>query len=89
MENALFAYVLNLLDLAFTLHALGHGAVELNPLMRCVPVQIFYKVFVVGALLWWLSKRKERIAQLGLKTAAVVFAAVDLWHIVNLAIIWL
>lgn len=83
------AYLLNLADLAFTLHALSHGAVELNPLMRCVPVQIFYKVFVVGALLWWLSKRKERIAQLGLKTAAVVFAVVDLWHIVNLAIIWL
>lgn len=82
------AYLLNLLDLAFTLHALRHGAVELNPLMQCVPVQIFYKVFVVGALCWWLSKRKERLAQIGLKTAAVVFAAVDAWHILNLAVIW-
>ena len=83
------AYLLNLADLAFTLHALGHGAVELNPIMRCVPLQIFYKVFVVGALLWWLSTRKEKIARLGIKTATAVFAAVDLWHIVNLAIIWL
>ena len=83
------AYALNLADLAFTLHALRHGAVELNPIIRWVPMQIFYKVFVVGALCWWLSKRKERIAQLRLKTAAVVFAAVDVWHIYNLAIVWL
>lgn len=82
------AYLLNLADLAFTLHALSHGATELNPFMRCVPLQIFYKVFVVGALLWWLSKRKERLAKLGLKAAACVFAAVDLWHIVNLIFIW-
>ena len=82
------AYLLNLIDMAFTIHALSHGAVELNPFMQCVPVQIFYKVFVVGALCWWLSKRKERLAQLGLKTAAFVFGAVDVWHILNLAVIW-
>ena len=34
------AYTLNLFDLAFTLHALSNGGVELNPLMACVPVQI-------------------------------------------------
>ena len=83
------AYLLNLLDLAFTIHALSHGAVELNPFMQNIPVQIFYKVFLVGALCWWLSKRKERLAQLGLTTAAVIYAAVDAWHIVNLAFIWL
>ena len=32
------AYLLNLLDLAFTLYALSHGATELNPAMRCVPI---------------------------------------------------
>ena len=31
---AVIAYALNLLDLFFTLWALRHGAVELNPLMR-------------------------------------------------------
>ena len=46
------AYLLNLTDLAFTLHALSHGAVELNPLMRSVPVMIAYKVVGVGALCW-------------------------------------
>ena len=44
------AYTLNLLDLAFTLYALAHGGVELNPLMRCVPIMIAYKTVIVGAL---------------------------------------
>jgi hypothetical protein len=43
------AYLLNILDLLFTLHALSHGGVELNPLMRSVPIMIVSKIFVVGA----------------------------------------
>lgn len=77
------AYLLNLLDLAFTLYALSHGATELNPLMRNVPTMIAYKVIVVGALLGWLSKRKERV---GIIVCTAVFAVVDVWHIVNLAL---
>lgn len=80
-------YVLNLFDLAFTLHALNHGAVEMNPFMRCVPILIIYKVFVVGALCWWLGKRKERIARYGLKVIAYVYAIVNAWHIWNLILL--
>ena len=80
-------YALNLLDLAFTLHALRHGGVELNPLMQCVPLQIIYKVFVVGALCWWLSRRTERAARVGLGVCTAVFAAVNVWHIWNLFLI--
>ena len=79
------AYTLNLLDLAFTLHALSHRAVELNPLMRCVPFQIFYKIVVVGVLCWWLGKRSEPIARYGLWVITAVYGAVVLWHIVNLS----
>ena len=78
-------YILNLLDLIFTLHALDNGAVELNPLMRCVPFQIFYEVVVVGALCWWLGKRSEPIARYGLWAIATVYGAVVLWHIINLS----
>lgn len=78
------AYLLNLADLAFTLYALCHGAVELNPFMQCVPVMIIYKVFVVGILCYWLNKRQERIARIGLNLIAAAFAAVDVWHIVNI-----
>ena len=81
-------YILNLLDLAFTLYALNHGGVELNPLMTCVPFQVFYKVFVVGALIWWLSRSKLPIARIGLKLSAIAFAIVNLWHIVNIAAQW-
>lgn len=72
-------YALNILDLLFTLHAISHGGVELNPLMRSVPFMIFYKTIVVGALLWWLRKREVNLLPL---TAA--FAAVNLWHIYNI-----
>ena len=78
------AYTLNLLDLFCTLWALHHGAVELNPLMREVTVMVGYKVFIVGALLWWLSTRRERAARYALYVAAVVYGAVDLYHLINI-----
>ena len=80
----MIAYVLNLLDLFCTLWALRHGAVELNPLMRSVPVMVGYKVVIVGALLWWLSRQRERAARYALYVAAVVYGAVDVYHIINI-----
>lgn len=73
------AYLLNILDLLFTLHAISHGGTEVNPLMRNVPFMIFYKTIVIGALLWWLRVRKVNTAPL-----AAVFAVVDAWHIWNI-----
>ena len=82
------AYLLNLIDLALTLYALSHGARELNPLMMCVPFMIAYKVFVVGALIWWLSKRSEPIARYGVCVITAVYGAVVLWHIFNSTFIY-
>lgn len=81
---AVIAYALNLIDLSCTLWALRHGAVELNPLMRSVPVMVGYKVIIVWALLWWLSTRRERAARYALYVAAVVYGAVDLYHMINI-----
>ena len=78
------AYVLNLIDLFCTLWALRRGAAELNPLMRSVTVMVGYKVIIVGALLWWLSTRKERAARYALYVAAAVYGAVDVYHIINI-----
>lgn len=78
------AYILNLFDLGFTLYALSHGAIELNPFMRCVPFQIFYKVIVVGALLYGLSKVNSRLARFGLNVATTVFVVVNAWNIINI-----
>ena len=78
------AYVLNLIDLSCTLWALRRGAVELNPLMRSVTVMVGYKVIIVGALLWWLSRQRERAARYALYVAAVVYGAVDVYHIINI-----
>lgn len=79
-------YHLNLIDLAFTLHSLKHGAVELNPLMRNIPVMVFVKVLVVGVLCWWLERRPEPLAKWGLRIGTVVYAAVNVWHIVNICL---
>ena len=81
---AVIAYALNLIDLSCTLWALRHGAVELNPLMRSVPFMVCYKVIIVGALLWWLSRQRERAARYALYAAAVVYGAVDLYHVINI-----
>nr|DAZ48000.1 MAG TPA: hypothetical protein [Caudoviricetes sp.] len=81
---AVIAYALNLIDLSCTLWALHGGAVELNPLMREVTVMVGYKVIIVWALLWWLSTRRERAARYALYVAAVVYGAVDVYHIINI-----
>lgn len=80
----MIAYVFNLLDLFCTLWALRHGAVELNPLMRSVTVMVGYKVIIVWGLLWWLSRQRERSARYALYVAAVVYGAVDVYHIINI-----
>ena len=80
----IIAYALNLIDLFCTLWALRHGAAELNPLMREVPVMVCYKVVIVGALLWWLSTRRERAARYALYVAAAVYGAVDVYHMINI-----
>lgn len=80
----IIAYVLNLIDLFCTLWALHGGAVELNPLMREVTVMVGYKVIIVWVLLWWLSTRRERAARYALYVAAVVYGAVDVYHIINI-----
>lgn len=83
-RGAVIAYALNLIDLFCTLWALRRGAVELNPLMRSVPVMVGYKVIIVWGLLWWLSTRRERAARYALCAAAVVYGAVDVYHIINI-----
>ena len=80
----MIAYVFNLLDLFCTLWALRHGAVELNPLMREVTVMVGYKAVIVWVLLRWLSHQRERAARYALCAAAVVYGAVDVYHIINI-----
>lgn len=77
-------YTLNLLDLAFTLYALAHGAAELNPLMQCVPVMVAHKTIVTGALCLWLTKRAEPLARYGVWFITAVYAAVNVWHLINM-----
>lgn len=83
-------YILNLFDLVCTLYVMSVGVGELNPLFRdphTIPAMIVYKVFIVGGLLWWLSRRTERIAHIGLRVCAAAYIAVTAWHITGFAMI--
>lgn len=84
VRGAVIAYALNLIDLFCTLWALRHGAVELNPLMRNVTVMVGYKVVIVGALLWWLSRQRDKAARYALYIATAVYGAVDVYHMINI-----
>ena len=81
---AVTVYLLNLFDLACTLTALRLGAVELNPLMESVPVMAVYKVVVVGGLLWWLSRRPEKLAKTGLRLCTAAYTILACYHIICL-----
>lgn len=76
----MIAYLLNLADLGFTLHALRYGGVELNPLMQSVPVMVVYKILVVGPLCWFVSRHSKT----GIRLITAVYAAVNVWHIINI-----
>lgn len=84
---SIIAYALNLIDLFCTLWALRHGAVELNPLMRSVTVMVVYKVIIVWALLWWLSRRREWIARLGLWVCTAAYTILACYHLMCLILI--
>ena len=73
-------YLLNLADLFLTLHALSHGGVELNPLMQSLPVMVAWKTVGCGVLCWWLSTRREAIAQKGIKLLIAAYSAVCIYH---------
>lgn len=76
--------VLNWIDLICTLWALRMGCVELNPLMRSVPVMLWHKAFAIPTLVLWLKHCGTREARRGLRICAVVYGAVCLWHAVGL-----
>lgn len=79
----LVLYILNLLDLLFTLYALSLGYQEANPLMRNVSFMLAYKLAVVPLLAGILHKLNARRS---MAACAVVYGALCLYHIVNL--IW-
>ena len=80
-------YLLNIIDLILTLHALSMGCEELNPLLQSVPAMVAYKVIGVGVLCWVLSNRRERIARWGLYLCTAVYVLTNINHIVNLIVI--
>lgn len=84
------AYILNLADLALTLYALHHGGVELNPLMRSIPVMVVYKVLVLGVGCWMLHvlaydkrvpAKPKRLARRGLNLGTVVYTVLLFYHL--------
>lgn len=81
------ANLLSILDLVFTLHALQHGAVEGNPLMKALfdwdpTIGAVVKVGIIMALslLIWRMRRYRIILQVAV-FALVLFGAIVAYHI--------
>ena len=92
------AYLLNLADIALTLYALANGGVELNPLMRSVPVMVAWKVCGVGVLCWMLSVlatdkrspiRARKLARKGLRIVTTVYTIIVIYHLSALSAVTL
>ena len=83
----MIAYLLNLIDLACTLYALRIDAVELNPMMASVPVMVVYKLVVVGLLAAWLSRRREKLARIGLRLCTAAYTILACYHVICLLLI--
>ena len=81
---SIIAYALNLIDLSCTLWALHYGVMEMNPLMQSVTVMVVYKVIIVGLLLWWLSRQRERLTRYALYITTAIYGAVCLWHAIGI-----
>ena len=84
----MIVYILNLLDLFFTIHAVSNGGTELNPISRFMieisPVCYgFYKIVVIGVAVWWLTTRSERLARVGLRVCTAFYAWFFLDHLFN------
>ena len=96
--GALTSYLLNLCDLLLTLYALSRGGVELNPLMRCVPVMVAWKVGGVGVLCWMLSVlatdkrspiRARKLARKGLRIVTTIYTLIVIYHLSALSAVTL
>ena len=88
-------YLLNLTDLLFTIHALSHGAWEVNPVMRYVmsihPWAFpFCKIVIGGIACVWLEymSKQNHTARVGGNICAAFYGAVNLWHISNILYAW-
>ena len=79
-KNCIIVYILNLLDLIFTLVLFQFGAVELNPLLQNPAVMIIVKVIVVGVILYLIAKFPTRIGEIGVKFLIGLYSLVILWH---------
>lgn len=79
-KNCIIVYILNLLDLIFTLVLFQFGAVELNPLLQSPAVMIIVKVVVVGIILYLIAKFPTRIGEVGVKFLIGLYSLVILWH---------
>jgi hypothetical protein len=52
--------------------------------MQNIGFMVVYKVIVIGVLCWWLNKRDEKIARVGLLICTFYYGIVNIYHIFNL-----
>lgn len=88
------AYLLNIVDMLFTMYVISDGGIELNPMVNTIleydgALFVFLKIVVAGVLFWWLERKAKlhKVAQQGLRAITIFYAILVLWHIVNFIIV--
>jgi hypothetical protein len=88
------AYILNIVDMLFTMYVISDGGIELNPIVNTIleydgVLFAFLKIVVAGVLLLWLERKAKlyKVARQGLFAITIFYAILVLWHIVNFIII--
>lgn len=87
-REAMATYILNLLDLIFTIHWMSIGVGELNPFLQKVPHQIVAKTVLAGGCLWFLASRTEPIAKKGIRICLIAYIGVTIWHLFGVVLIY-
>jgi hypothetical protein len=79
--------LMNLADWFFTMHALPHGATELNPVLDYMIKQdvinafLFKTSIVLAATLYMWSNREDPFVQKGMLVAVGVFSALMVYQV--------
>lgn len=77
----LIVYLLNLLDLVFTLVAINNGAYELNPLFSSISFMFFYKVIIIGIATMLLKKINNRLCKTLTVTLIGIYSILVVYHL--------
>lgn len=81
---AKLVYLFSLADLFFTWLILSGNGIELNPVVRAMPLWLYalLKIVLVGALLLRLGRQESKAVTVGLAGLAVFYSGIVAYYVI-------